>query len=218
MTREELRSLVFKKKVVAIVRGIYGEDCRKLAEALYRGGVRLMEVTFDQSKPEAFSRTTGTIRLLVEKLGDRMVFGAGTVTSTALVEMTKEAGGQFIVSPDTRADVIHRTVELGMVSMPGAMTPTEIGLAYDSGADFVKVFPAGTLGASYIKAVRAPLGHIPLLAVGGVNEVNAAEYIAAGAAGVGVGGNLAKKALVEAGDFASIEETARLLVKAVGAE
>lgn len=217
MNRAELKELVFQKKVVAIVRGIYGEDCVKLAEALYRGGIRLMEVTFDQSWPEAFCRTTDTIRELVGKLGDRMVFGAGTVTSVQLVSATKNAGGRFIVSPDTRPDVIQKTVELDMVSMPGAMTPTEIALAYDSGADFVKIFPAGTLGASYIKAVRGPFNQIPLLAVGGVNESNAAEFIAAGAVGVGVGGNLAKKALVEAGEFDQIEETARLLCEAVGA-
>lgn len=218
MDREALKELVFRKKVVAIVRGIYGEDCLKLGEALYRGGIRLMEVTFDQSKPEAFYRTTDTIRLLVEAFGDRMVFGAGTVTSVQLVSAARNAGGQFIVSPDTRPDVIRKTVELGMVSMPGAMTPTEIALAYESGAGFVKVFPAGTLGAGYLKAVRGPFNQIPLLAVGGVNEVNAADYIAAGAAGVGVGGNLAKKALVEAGEFEKIEETARLLNAAVGAE
>lgn len=218
MNRTELKELVFEKKVVAIVRNIYGEDCVKLAEALYRGGIRLMEVTFDQSHPEAFSKTTDTIRLLVEKIGDRMVFGAGTVTSTELVEMTREAGGQFIVSPDTRPDVIRRTVELDMVSMPGSMTPTEISLAYESGADFVKVFPAGTLGTSYIKAIRGPLNQVPLLAVGGVSETNAADYIKAGAVGVGVGGNLAKKALVDIGAFDEIEETARLLVQAVGAK
>ncbi|MBP5230280.1 MAG: bifunctional 4-hydroxy-2-oxoglutarate aldolase/2-dehydro-3-deoxy-phosphogluconate aldolase [Clostridia bacterium] len=217
MNREELKKLVLQKKVVAIVRGIYGEDCIKLAEALYRGGIRLMEVTFDQSRPEAFCRTTDTLRALVEKLGDRMVFGAGTVTSVQLVSAAKNAGGSFIVSPDTKPEVIRRTVELDMVSMPGAMTPTEIALAYESGADFVKIFPAGTLGASYFKAVRGPFSQIPLLAVGGVNEVNASEYIAAGAVGVGVGGNLAKKAFVEAGEFDKIEETARLLVEAVGA-
>ena len=218
MNREEVKELVFRKKVIAIVRGIYGDDCLKLADALFKGGIRLMEVTFDQSRPEAFSTTADTIRQLTAAFGDRMVFGAGTVTSTALAGLTKEAGGQFIVSPDTKPEVIRKTVELGMVSIPGAFTPTEIALAYESGADFVKVFPAGTVGPAYFKAVRAPLSQIPLLAVGGVGEADAADYIAAGASGVGVGGNLAKKALVEAGKFDEIEATARALVKAVGAE
>ncbi|MBO4412305.1 MAG: bifunctional 4-hydroxy-2-oxoglutarate aldolase/2-dehydro-3-deoxy-phosphogluconate aldolase [Lachnospiraceae bacterium] len=218
MNREEVKELVFRKKVIAIVRGIYGDDCLKLADALFKGGIRLMEVTFDQSRPETFSTTADTIRQLTAAFGGRMVFGAGTVTSTELAELTKKAGGQFIVSPDTKPEVIRKTVELDMVSIPGAFTPTEIALAYESGADFVKVFPAGTVGPAYIKAVRAPLSQIPLLAVGGVGEADAADYIAAGASGVGVGGNLAKKALVEAGRFDEIEATARALVKAVGAE
>lgn len=213
--REDVIKKTLEKKIVVIVRGIFGEDCVKLAQALYEGGIELLEVTFDQSKPEAFSRTSDTIRQLVKALGDKMIFGAGTVTSVELVQMAKEAGAQFIVSPDTNEQVIRATVEAGMVSMPGAMTPTEIVSAHAYGADFVKVFPIGTLGAAYLKAVKAPLNHIKMLAVGNVTEKNIGEYMAAGADGAGVGGQLVNKEWIANGEFDKITALAKEFVKVV---
>lgn len=213
--REDVIKKTLEKKIVVIVRGVFGEDCVKLAQALYEGGIELLEVTFDQSKPEAFSRTADTIRQLVNTLGDKMIFGAGTVTSVELVHMAKEAGAQFIVSPDTNEQVIRATVEEGMVSMPGAMTPTEIVSAHSYGADFIKVFPIGNLGASYLKAVKAPLNHIKMLAVGGVTEKNIGEYMAAGADGAGVGGQLVNKEWIANGEFDKITALAKEFVKIV---
>ena len=202
--REEIIQKVLDKKIVAIVRGVYGQDCINLAKALYAGGIELLEVTFDQSRPEALVRTSETIRRLVEELGDKMAFGAGTVTSLEMLELAKEAGAQFIVSPDTNEDVIKATVTAGLVSMPGAMSPTEIVTAHRYGADFVKVFPTSNLGASYIKAIRGPINHIRLLAVGGVNEKNIGEFIKAGVNGAGVGGNLVNKEWIKNGEFDKI--------------
>ena len=213
--REDVIKKTLEKKIVVIVRGVFGEDCVKLAQALYEGGIELLEVTFDQSKPEAFYRTADTIRQLVNALGDKMIFGAGTVTSVELVHMAKEAGAQFIVSPDTNEQVIRATVEAGMVSMPGAMTPTEIVSAHSYGADFVKVFPIGSLGASYLKAVKAPLNHIKMLAVGNVTEKNIGEYMAAGADGAGVGGQLVNKEWIANGEFDKITALAKEFVKVV---
>jgi 2-dehydro-3-deoxyphosphogluconate aldolase/(4S)-4-hydroxy-2-oxoglutarate aldolase len=213
--REDVIKKTLEKKIVVIVRGVFGEDCVKLAQALYEGGIELLEVTFDQSKPEAFSRTADTIRQLVNALGDKMIFGAGTVTSVELVHMAKEAGAQFIVSPDTNEQVIRATVEAGMVSMPGAMTPTEIVSAHSYGADFIKVFPIGNLGASYLKAVKAPLNHIKMLAVGGVTEKNIGEYMAAGADGAGVGGQLVNKEWIANGEFDKITALAKEFVQIV---
>jgi 2-dehydro-3-deoxyphosphogluconate aldolase/(4S)-4-hydroxy-2-oxoglutarate aldolase len=213
--REDVIKKTLEKKIVVIVRGVFGEDCVKLAQALYEGGIELLEVTFDQSKPEAFSRTADTIRQLVNTLGDKMIFGAGTVTSVELVHMAKEAGAQFIVSPDTNEQVIRATVEEGMVSMPGAMTPTEIVSAHSYGADFIKVFPIGNLGASYLKAVKAPLNHIKMLAVGGVTEKNIGEYMEAGADGAGVGGQLVNKEWIANGEFDKITALAKEFVKIV---
>lgn len=202
--REKIIQKVLDKKIVAIVRGVYGEDALNLAKALYAGGIELLEVTFDQSKPEALNQTSDTIRCLVNELGDKMAFGAGTVTSLEMLELAKNAGAQFIVSPDTNEEVIKATVAAGMVSMPGAMTPTEIVTAHRYGADFVKVFPTSNLGASYIKAIRGPINHIRLLAVGGVNEKNIGEFLKAGVSGAGVGGNLVNKEWIKNGEFDKI--------------
>ena len=214
--REQLIQRVLDKKIVAIVRGVYGEDCVNLAKALYEGGIELLEVTFDQSKPEELTRTSDSIKLLVERLGDNMVFGAGTVTTIEMLELAKNAGAKFIVSPDTNEEVIRATVAAGMVSMPGALTPTEIVTAHRWGADFVKLFPAGTQGTAYFKAVTAPLNHIRMLAVGGVNEKNIAEFLASGAVGAGVGGNLVNKTWIKNGEFEKITAIAKEFVKNAG--
>ncbi|MBR4058903.1 MAG: bifunctional 4-hydroxy-2-oxoglutarate aldolase/2-dehydro-3-deoxy-phosphogluconate aldolase [Lachnospiraceae bacterium] len=211
--REQIIQKVLDKKIVAIVRGVYGEDCVKLAQALYDGGIELLEVTFDQSKPEALGRTSDTIHELVVRLGDKMAFGAGTVTSLEMLELAKNAGAQFIVSPDTNEEVIKATVAGGMVSMPGALTPTEILNAHRYGADFVKVFPTSSLGTAYIKAVRGPINHVRLLAVGGVNEKNIGEFIKAGVDGAGVGGNLVNKEWIARGEFDKITALAKEFVE-----
>ena len=213
--REEIITWIERKKIIAIVRGAEPAQCGAVAKALYEGGIRLMEITYDQKNPDSWQNTADAIGQLAKEYEGRMFVGAGTVTSPELVEMTARAGGAFIISPDADVEVIKKTRELGLVSMPGAMTPSEIKLAYNAGADFVKLFPIGDLGVGYMKAVRAPLGHIPMMAVGGVNEKNAAEFLKAGAVGLGVGGNLAKKAWSEAGEFEKLTAAAKALVEAV---
>lgn len=213
--RETVIQWVEKEKVITIVRGAEPEQCRAVAKALYDGGIRLMEITYDQRHPESWQATADAIGALAKEYDGRMFVGAGTVTSPELVVLTARAGGAFIISPDTDVEVIKKTRELGLVSMPGALTPSEIKTAHNAGADFVKLFPAGSLGAGYLKAVKAPLSHIKLMAVGGVNEENAAEFLKAGAAGLGVGGNLAKKAWIEAGEYEKLTAAARTLVDAV---
>lgn len=213
--RQQIIKSVEKEKLIAIVRGVGADQCRKVAQALYEGGVRLMEITYDQRAPETWAATAGAIGALAQEYAGRMFVGAGTVTCTELVELTHTHGGGFIISPDVNTDVIRRTRELGMVSMPGALTPTEIMTAHNAGADFVKLFPAGELGPGYIKAVRAPISHVKLMAVGGINEGNAAAFLKAGAVGLGVGGNLAKRAWIEAGEFDKLTEAARAMTAAV---
>ena len=208
--RDKIIDLVLETKVVAIVRGL-DSGYEGLAQALYDGGIRAVEVTFNQKDPALWSKTTDAIRQIKALMGEKMAVGAGTVTSVELAELAYEAGAQFIVSPDTDPDVIRRTKELGMVSMPGALTPSEIKQAYKAGADFVKVFPVGNLGSGYIKAVRGPLNHIRLLAVGGVSEKNVAEFIKAGCVGVGVGGNLVNKDWIANGEFDKIRALAQEL-------
>ena len=204
-----------QEKIIAIVRGVGPEQCMKVADALYAGGIRLMEITYNQKDPASFQATADAISAITKAYEGRMFVGAGTVTTTELVELTAKAGGKFIISPDTNPDVIRRTRELDMVSMPGALTPTEIMTAHRAGADYVKLFPAGDLGPNYVKAVRAPISHVKMTAVGGINEKNMADFLKAGVCGFGIGGNLANKAWIEAGEFDKITETARAMVAVV---
>ena len=195
--RENVIETIKKEKLIAIVRGIAPEKCLKVAGALYAGGFRLVEITFDQKNPESWATTAAAIKAVSEAYSGTMEVGAGA---------------KYIISPDTNIDVIKRTRELGLVSMPGALTPTEILTAYNNGADFVKLFPIANLGPAYVKAVRAPISHVPMMAVGGVNETNLREYLDLGMCGAGIGGNLVNKKWVENGEFEKITEVARTMV------
>ena len=212
---EQIQNAIRKEKLIAIVRGVASEKCIRIAQALYDGGIRLMEITYDQKHPEVWEDTARTIGAVAEAFKGKMYIGAGTVTCPELAELTHKYGGCFIISPDMNPDVIRRTVELGMVSIPGAMTPTEVMQAHKAGAHFVKMFPAGTLGLSYFKAIKAPISPVELLVVGGVDEKNVGDFRAAGAAGAGIGGNLVNAAWVRAGEFDKITQTAKALVAAV---
>lgn len=216
--RDQIIQKIKEEKLIAIVRGIKPELCLKVAQALYDGGVRLVEITYNQKDPASWLQTAEAIQSVAEEFEGRMFVGAGTVTNVELVEMTYDHKGQYIISPDMDVDVIKRTRELGLVSMPGCMTPSEIKQAYNAGADFVKLFPAGSLGAAYVKAIKAPLNHIPILAVGGISDKNVQEFLAAGAEGFGIGGNLAKKAWIDAGEFDKLTEAARATVAAIRGE
>ena len=208
--RETVIQHVLDSRIIAIVRGSVKDYCR-LAEALLAGGIQVMEVTFDQAHPESSKHTAEAIRSLREAMDGRMSIGAGTVTSTELVALAREAGAEFIVTPNTDQAVIQKALELDMAALPGALSPTEILQAYQYGADFVKVFPAASLGSGYIKAIRGPYNHIPLLAVGGISERNIGEFVSAGCIGAGVGGNLVNKAWIEAGEFHKITALAACL-------
>lgn len=213
--REQIISTTLEKKIIAIVRGIEPEKGLQTAQALYEGGIRMIEVTFDQKNPENWVKTTDMIRAIDRHFGGKVAVGAGTVTTPELVQLAADAGAKYIISPDAKEPVIRLTRQLGLVSMHGALTPTEITNAWDWGADFVKLFPLGSLGVGYLKAIRAPLSHIPLLAVGGVNTENVLQYLEAGCVGAGIGGNLVNAQYINNGEFEKITETARILVEKV---
>jgi len=198
-----------KEKIIVIVRGVEKDKLLPLCEAMYKGGIRLLELTYDASGKVSDEETAENIRMLSEAFQGRMYIGAGTVLKESQVVLTKNAGGKFIISPDTDEKIIKKSNELGMVSMPGALTPTEIRLAHSFGADFVKLFPADTFGPSYVKAVKAPLSHIKLTAVGGINDTNMPEYLKAGVSGFGIGTNIVDKKLIEQGDFEKITALAK---------
>ncbi len=220
VNKETVAEEIRKRKLVAIFRGIDPEKCSEAANAIYEGGINLCEVTFQMNeKEDGFASTLQGIRNIIAGAGDRRIFvGAGTVLTTAQAALAHEAGAQFIITPSVNVEVIRVSSELGMVTMPGGFTPTELETAYEAGADFVKVFPASAAGSAYFKAVSGPLGHIPLVAVGGVDENNIPEFLAAGAMGFGIAGNLVKKSLIEEGKYQELTELAKKYVKAVRPE
>ena len=199
-----------KEKIIVIARGVAKEKLIPLGIAMYNGGIRLIECTYDASGFMSDEEVADGIRMLVDYFGDKMCVGAGTVLTKNQVELTKNAGGKFIISPDMNPDIIKRTKELGLVSIPGALTPTEIATANRLGADFVKIFPIGPMGCNYIKDVKAPLSNVKLLAVGGVDEKNMKSYLNAGACGIGIGSGIVKKKMIDENDFDQITALAKL--------
>lgn len=214
MTEDTVRA-ISDSRVIAVIRGIAPEDAVRTAQALLLGGITCMEFTFATSDPESYEDNCRCIRAAAAAFGNGICLGAGTVLDEKLVRLAYDAGAQYIVSPDTNEAVIAETKKLKMASVPGALTPTEIMKAHRAGADFVKLFPAGTLGTEYIKAVRAPLSHVRLLAVGGVDENNTASFLQAGCCGVGIGGNLVRKSWIREGRFDLITETAQKIRRTI---
>ncbi len=213
--KKETISAVENEKLIVIVRGVERENLIPLAEAMYKGGVRLLEITYSADGSVSDEETAARIKMLSEHFEGRMLIGAGTVLTEKQVELTYKAGGKFIISPDTNVSVIKKTHELGLVSMPGALTPTEIQAAHNAGADFVKLFPVGNFGVGYVKAVRAPLSHIKMLAVGGVDLNNIADFKKVGISGFGIGTAIVDKSLINQSDYDRITELAQQYVGAV---
>lgn len=198
-----------KSKVIVIVRGVAKEDLIPLAEAMYQGGIRLVECTYDAKGTIPDEEIASRIQMLAEHFDGKMLIGAGTVLTEKQVRLTAQAGGTFIISPDTDAAVIACTKECGLVSIPGALTPTEVAGAVKAGADFVKVFPVDVFGPNYVKTLKAPLSNGRLLAVNGITAENMGAYLEAGACGVGVGSGIVNKKMIEEGDFAGITALAK---------
>ena len=213
--RNGIIEAIRRHKLIVILRGIAREKLIPLCEAMYRGGVRLVEVTYSADGRTDDRETADRIKMLAEHFAERMFIGAGTVLSKEQVALTRGAGGGFIISPDANPEVIRATREAGMVSMPGALTPTEIQSAHTAGADFVKLFPVTGLGVSYIKAIRAPLSHIEMLAVGGIDLANIGAFLATGIAGVGIASGITDHKMIDAEDYDGIEALARRYAEAM---
>lgn len=216
--REQIINTVREKKIIVIARGIEKEKLIPLADALCKGGIRLLETTYSADGKISDDETAENIKMLSSHFDGRMYIGAGTVLTEKQVELTKNAGGKFIISPDTNGDVIKKTKELGMVSIPGALTPSEVQTAHLYGADFVKVFPVCSLGTEYIKLIKTPLSHIELLAVGGINQNDMAEYIGAGVSGFCIGSNIIDKKALAENNYKAITEIARKFVSVASGE
>lgn len=209
MNKQTIINDVEQYKLIAILRGIPSEKLLQVAQALYDGGIRMLEVTYSANGAVPDEETAANIGRLAEHFAGRMHIGAGTVLTTKQVRLTKEAGGTFIISPNVKKEVIEETVKLGLVSMPGVFTPSEACDAVDFGADFVKLFPVTNMGSSYVKAIKAPLSHIKFLAVGGIDETNMQEYLDAGVSGFGIGSNITNKKMIDNNDFAGLTALAK---------
>ncbi|MBQ7487681.1 MAG: bifunctional 4-hydroxy-2-oxoglutarate aldolase/2-dehydro-3-deoxy-phosphogluconate aldolase [Clostridia bacterium] len=207
--------IIRKTRLVAILRGVPIDRADGVVNALISGGIKVLEFTFDHGSPDCIQENAARIRHTVSQYGDRVIVGCGTALTPEEVEAAHDAGACLTITPNVNPDVIRRARSLDMVAMPGAMTPTEIELAWRSGADIVKLFPAGNLGPGYIKAVRGPLGHIPISAVGGINLESVPAFLDAGVCGFGIGGPLVLPAAVKSGDYAAIEAKAKQFTDAI---
>ncbi len=175
-------SQILEHKLIAIIRGARPSDVVKIAEALYKGGIRILEITMNSADP------VEVIKAVAGAFGDSITVGAGTVLDADSARQAVAAGAKFILSPVANEDIIKAAKDLGVISIPGAFTATEIFNAFKNGADIVKIFPATS--PSYIKDILGPLPQIKLLPTGGINIENIKEYQKAGAVGFGIGSAL----------------------------
>ncbi len=210
-------NIIEKEKLIVIFRGVKKEQLDRLLPALYSGGVRIIEIAFNHSDPKTKEKTCDLIKTAKDIMGDKMFIGAGTVISTELVKKAYEAGAEFIFSPNTDKEVIKLTKQLGMLSIPGAFTPSEMVEAYNAGADVVKLFPITEKDVGYVVNVSRPLSHIPFICVGGVSPENISVYLNAGAVGVGTGISILKPELLENNDYDAIETLAKKHIDAIRA-
>lgn len=200
---------VLDRKIVAVIRAESPDLLVDVAEALLAGGVEVMEVTF------TVPRAARVIEKVADKLGSRVLLGAGTVLDPETARAAFLAGAEFIVSPAVNVDVIEMCRRYSKLVMPGAFTPTEVVTAWQAGADIVKVFPSDLVGPKYLKLLHGPLPQIRLMPTGGVNLDTASEFLKAGACALGIGGSLVEAKAVASGDMNRIESLARQFVEVV---
>lgn len=197
------------RKLVSIIRVDNPADMNPVVDALLEGGIRIIEVTM--TIPGLLDHVPD----LTKRVGDDMVFGIGSVLNSEMANQCADAGASFIVSPITKKEIIDTAHKKGCAVSTGAYTPTEIQTAWELGSDVVKVFPADTLGPSYIKAVRAPMPHLKLIPTGGVTVENAGDWLRAGSFALGLGSSLVDMHAVRKRQFHVIRDNAEALVAAV---
>jgi 2-dehydro-3-deoxyphosphogluconate aldolase/(4S)-4-hydroxy-2-oxoglutarate aldolase len=211
MTKEEVRRRILEIGIIPVVRAHSAEHALMASFAVAAGGIPIVEVTL--TVPGAVE----VIAELTRTVGGDVLIGAGTVLDTDDAQACLDAGAQFIVSPGFDRDTVNLAKEAKVLTMTGALTPTEVITAWKAGSDFVKVFPCGNVGGpSYIKALKAALPRIPMIPTGGVNLITAAQFLAAGACALGIGGDLISASALERGAPEEITEAARQYVAIVG--
>jgi 2-dehydro-3-deoxyphosphogluconate aldolase/(4S)-4-hydroxy-2-oxoglutarate aldolase len=210
MTTEEVRNRILEIGIVPVVRAASAQQAMQAAEAVHAGGIPIVEITM--TVPGAID----VITQLVKSVGKDVLIGAGTVLDADAAERCIDAGAEFLVSPGFDLATVQYARQQGKLMMAGALTPTEVIAAWKAGSDFVKIFPCGTVGgAKYIKALKGPLPQVSMIPTGGVNLNTAADFIQAGAAALGIGGELVSTAALKSGNLNTITEAARQYVAAV---
>ena len=208
---DTIKAMIEEHKIIVICRGVYNDTLLKTMEALYKGGIRLAEVTFNQ-RSDDYTDTLDSIRMLNEHFCGRMAIGAGTVVNEQQVELAHQAQAAYIISPNVNEKVIRKTKELGMVSIPGALSPTEVLNAHDCGADYVKLFPAARMKAAYIKDLMGPMPHVKFIATAGIHEDNITEFADVGCTGYGISGRLMDKQVIAEGNFEELQHRAEVFL------
>jgi 2-dehydro-3-deoxyphosphogluconate aldolase/(4S)-4-hydroxy-2-oxoglutarate aldolase len=207
-SKPEIISLLTNPGIIAVVRAQKPEQVPPLAEALIAGGVIAIEITM--STPNALA----AIRDARAQVGERALVGVGTVLDAETCRGAIAAGAEFIVTPICRTEFVAIAHAAGRPIMLGAYTPTEAQLAHEAGADFVKLFPADSLGPSYVKALRAPLPHLRIVPTGGVDVQNVADFLKAGCVALGVGSSLVSAKILQAADWPELTRRATAFVNA----
>lgn len=206
---EQMIDFIKKHKFIVILRHIEPRCIQNTAKALYDGGARIFEVTFDPCSPSAAEDTKEMIKAIYAMYGERVMVGAGTVVSVEFAQAAYEAGAKFIVSPCTDKDVISYTKEHGMLCIPGAYTPTEIVNAHKLGADIVKIFPVAPGEGGYLKNILSPLSYIPFMVTGGINPDTIAEFMSFNPVAVAAGASVVTKELVQNGEWEAITQNVK---------
>lgn len=209
MTKPEILNRIVHPGIVAVIRADSSEQLLSVAQALYEGGVTGMEVTM--TTPNALQ----VISDVTKKFGNKILMGVGSVLDTETCRAALLAGAEFVVTPVTRPEVIRLCNRYGKPIISGAYTPTEALLSYESGADFVKIFPADQLGPVYIKNILAPMPMLQIIPTGGVTVETAASFINAGCVALAAGSSLVSKDVLKKGDWKKLSETAAAFVEAV---
>ena len=209
MNKADVLEKVKELGLLAVIRGPSPELTVKMVEALVAGGVSGIEITYSTPNAEEVVRT------LYGKFGQSIVLGMGTLTKPEQALSAKAAGANFLVSPICEPDLVREMVLSGLLTMAGALTPTEVIQAYNLGADVIKIFPGSLGGPAYIKALKGPFPYIPMMPTGGVSAGNVKEWFATGVVAVGAGSELCPPQLAKEGKFEEITKRAVEFVQIV---
>lgn len=210
LAQEQILNRIASGGVIPVIRAANVDDALRAVEAIYAGGISVMEVTL--TVPNAIA----VIRQVVKEYGDKILTGAGTVLTEQQAKECLDAGAQFLVSPGLAPSVLSVAKARGVLAIPGVLTPTEVMSALQAGHSLVKVFPCGSVGGpKYLKALRGPFPQLSMIPTGGVSAANAGDYILAGALALGIGGELVDASAIRSGNTEKITAAAKELVLAV---